>query len=86
MSLFKNGVQIDFSQAIVFDTDTNSVSYQTLLTAQSGSFTDIQLSLNQNPCMSSPCQNGGNCISGYNNTYLCVCSSFYTGILIKYLK
>ena len=69
MSLFVNGIQIDFSQAIV--------------TTQTESFTDTQFSLNQNPCESSPCQNGGDCIPGYNNTYLCDCSSSYTGKLIK---
>ena len=83
MSLFINGIQIDFRQAIVFDTENNSVSYQTLMAAQTDSFTDTQFSLNQNPCLSSPCRNGGNCIAGYNNTYLCVCSSSYTGILIN---
>ena len=71
MSLFVNGIQIDFNQAIVFDTENNGVSYQTLMTTQTESFTDTQFSLNQNPCVSSPCQNGEDCIPGYNNTYLC---------------
>jgi len=84
MSLFINGIQIDYSQAIVFDTENSSVSYQTLMTTQTESFTDTQFSLNQNPCESSPCQNGGNCVPGYNNNYLCVCSSSYTGILINF--
>ena len=86
MSLFINGIQIDFSQAIVFDTENNSVSYQTLLTAQTEGFTDSQFLTNQNPCVSSPCRNSGNCIAGFNNNYLCVCSPSYTGIFIKYIK
>ena len=86
MSLFINGIQIDFNMAIVFNAENNSVSYQTILTAQSDNFADSQFSFNQNPCVSYPCQNGGSCMTGYNDTYLCVCSSSFTGFFFKYLK
>ena len=84
MSVFINQIQLDFNLAIVFDRENQIVSYQTLMTVQNNNFADIKFLLN--PCVPSPCKNGGNCISGYNNNYLCVCSSSYTGILKTNLK
>ncbi|XP_074518433.1 zonadhesin, like [Halichoeres trimaculatus] len=33
----------------------------------------------ESPCLSSPCQNGGTCTAGNNNTYTCACAAGFEG-------
>ena len=40
---------------------------------------DYNLSINENECSSSPCQNGGTCINGGCSSYTCLCRRSYTG-------
>ena len=85
-----SGYQINFQPAVVIDNNNVQVSYQqiyfvhapTVASDQPDSFINVTQS---NICVPNPCQNGGYCRLGFNNSFVCICVGLYTGKLLLIL-
>ena len=81
MSLFTEGIQVDFKLAIVFN--SSGVSFQQLYKVQNKNSSvayDVEYITNQDQCLFNPCQNGGICNIGNGiSPYFCNCPSSHTG-------
>jgi len=79
MSLFTEGIQVDFKLAIVFN--SSGVSFQQLYKFQDSSLQfDVEYITNQDACLFNPCKNGGICNIGNGiSPYFCSCPSLHTG-------
>jgi hypothetical protein len=77
-----NGTQIDIKRIFIFNTKSQ-IGYQHIYYVHNNYVSnDLSGYSDQNktdPCDSNPCQNGGTCLLGYNNTISCLCPQNYNG-------
>jgi hypothetical protein len=83
-----NKTQVDFVNAIVYNSLTGVQSYQYAYFIRNNIFVDDLVDEFTNltpydPCSSNPCFNDGTCSTGYGNSYICFCPISFTGIIVS---
>ena len=89
LTTYVNTTQVDFVNAIVYNSLTGVQSYQYAYFVRNNiAGNDMNDEFNNltvnDPCMSNPCLNGGSCSIGFGNNYACYCQFSFTGIKLRF--